>query len=256
MKKWFNILQSDNIATIDIFDEIGSMGLTVQSFKNDFDAIKDSEKIIINVNSLGGEVFDGIAIYNILSTVREKVEINIMGITASIASVIAMSGSTINMYEGSFLVIHNPFQATVGDANKLRKEANGLDAIKKQIVSIYVNKTGLDENTINEMLDKETWLNPEQAKDSNFIDNIIKVEHPKNCLSIRVKNSMLKNIPENIMKLSIKDMTIRDYENILREVGFSNSDAKQLASAGYPKQCDVVNDDINNQLEAIYLKLI
>ena len=93
-KKWYSIVDTKaDVAEVSIFEEIGCWGVSSKQFLDDFQAIKDKSEIHVYVNSPGGDVMDGMAIYNVLASVREKVTVEVFGIAASIASVIALAGS-------------------------------------------------------------------------------------------------------------------------------------------------------------------
>lgn len=122
----------------------------------------------IHINSGGGDVFAGVAIYNLLKNAKAKQRIcYIDGIAASIASVIAMSCDQIIMRKGSEIMIHNPFCLCLGGAEELRKNADLLDMIKDQMVDIYLDRAneGIGSAEISELMDAESWLTPLEAID-------------------------------------------------------------------------------------------
>ena len=119
----------------------------------------------IYINSPGGSVFAGIAIYNMLKRNKAKKTVFIDGVAASIASVIAMAGDTINIPNNAFLMVHNPWTFAMGNANDFRKLADDLDTIGSGALSIYTENTkeGIEESTIQGLLDAETWLTGAEA---------------------------------------------------------------------------------------------
>ena len=145
--KWYNIQNNAEVLDIDIHDEIGLYGVDAASFIGEIKS-QEAKSIRLSLNSYGGNVFDGIAIYNYLKNSDADVEVNVVGIAASSASIIAMAGDVINMPEDAFLMIHNPWVQMVGDADELRKEADLLDQIRNQLVNIYKKKTGKDEEDL------------------------------------------------------------------------------------------------------------
>lgn len=173
-KTWFTMKASDDLAEIEIFDEIDSFwGIGAKEFKARFDEVKNSKAIKLMLNSPGGSVFDGMAIYNILSSVREKLDIEVVGLAASISSIIALAGKKLTMAEGSYYMIHNPLTIMVGDAEELRKTADVLDKMKGDFVSIYGKKSGLDSDEIASMMDDETWLTASEAIEKGFADESV-----------------------------------------------------------------------------------
>lgn len=119
----------------------------------------------IYINSPGGSVFAGLAIYNMLARNKAKKVVYVDGVAASMASVIAMAGDEIHIPSNAFLMIHNPWTIAVGNAKDLRKVADDLDQIATGAMNVYKEnlKEGITEETIQQLLDNETWLNGEEA---------------------------------------------------------------------------------------------
>jgi len=177
-KNWYSMrVQPKNEASSDleirIYDEIGLFGVSAETFTQEFNKVKDlGGNITLKVNSPGGDVFDGMTIYNILKTVKDRLTVEVEGLSASIASVISMAGSKLVMREGSFLMIHNPFMGAFGESVELRKAADMLDKVKEELVSIYVNNSNLSKEEIESMMDDETWMNAREALEAGIADEI------------------------------------------------------------------------------------
>ena len=120
------------------------------------------------INSPGGSVFEGIAIYNFLKTHPAHITVHVVGLAASIASVIAMAGDEINMSEGSLLMIHSPSIGSGGNSDQLRKNATLLDQIEESIIDIYVGKTKRTRLELKALLRKESWFNADEAIAGKF----------------------------------------------------------------------------------------
>lgn len=131
-----------------------------------------SEDITVRINSLGGLLFEGFAIYSALRASPRKVTIIVDGVAGSIASVIAMAGDRIIMAENAVMMIHKPSDGTYGDANELRAVADRLDFLQRQIVQIYATRTGMSEDELHPLLDAETWMSAQDALGMRFIDEI------------------------------------------------------------------------------------
>lgn len=128
---WFRMQaghQSD--ADIYIYDEIGFWGVTAKQFISDLNALGDITHINLHINSPGGDVFEGIAIFNALKTHGASITVYVDGVAASMASVIAMVGNPVIMPENSFMMIHKPFGFTGGDAEDMRTYADLLDKVE------------------------------------------------------------------------------------------------------------------------------
>tara|TARA_Y200000002_G_scaffold383259_1_gene404523 strand:- start:3010 stop:4008 length:999 start_codon:yes stop_codon:yes gene_type:complete len=172
MNKWYSIEnKADNSVEISIYDEIGDYGTSAKNFIEEVKAVGTAD-ITLRINSVGGSVFDGLAIYNTLRSHNGYVNIKIEGLAASISTVIAMAGDNIEMSENGFFMIHNPFGQSAGEAGDMRKTADLLDKIKEEIMEIYSKKTNLSFETLSDMMDKETWLSSQEAMDYGFIDTI------------------------------------------------------------------------------------
>lgn len=129
-----------------------------------------SDTITLRINSDGGEVFDAIAIYNYLKD--KNVHVVIDGICASAASIVAMAGKRITMKQGSMMMIHNPITIAAGESEDLRAQADILDKITESIVSIYMTRTGMDHDSIVDMMNGEIWMTPAEAVYAKFADDI------------------------------------------------------------------------------------
>jgi ATP-dependent Clp protease, protease subunit len=135
-----------------------------EAIKNFLDGVK-GKGLNIYVNSGGGSVFAGIAIYNMLKRHQGYKTVYVDGLAASISSVIALAGDKVIIPSNAFLMIHKPWSWTSGDSNDFRKMANDLDAIEVGIMNVYAEnlKEGVDIETIKQMVQEETWLNGEDA---------------------------------------------------------------------------------------------
>ena len=162
MKQWYKIENKGDKAEIWIYEEIGEDfwsgdGITAKSFQKDLATIKAGQ-IDLHINSPGGEVFDGITIFNLLKQHPATITTYIDGLAASIASVIAMAGDRVVMAENALFMIHTPYGMTVGDSTEMRKMADTLDKVRGSIVLAYTGKTGKDEGEITNLMDAESWL--------------------------------------------------------------------------------------------------
>lgn len=165
---------------IDIYgfiDNVTVEGMTVspQTIKDQLKAIGDVEEIIVNINSNGGDVFSGIAIYNMLRRSKAHVTVNVDGLAASIASVIAMAGDTINMPNNGMIMVHNVWTEIAGDSNAFKKQADSLERINSVVFNSYIDKSpDIDHALLQQYMDEETWFTAKEAKKLGLIDNITK----------------------------------------------------------------------------------
>ncbi|ANY69732.1 hypothetical protein BBD42_27000 [Paenibacillus sp. BIHB 4019] len=137
--------------------------VTPKKLVADLKALGNVSKLTVRINSSGGDVFAGIAIYTVLKTFKAKVITRVDGLAASAASIIAMAGDEILMPTGSMMMIHNPWTTVVGESKDLRQTANLLDNIRESLINIYVEKTGKSRSVIGKQMDDETWLGADDA---------------------------------------------------------------------------------------------
>ncbi|WP_309387508.1 head maturation protease, ClpP-related [Cerasicoccus frondis] len=174
MKTWFEFkAKADDTTEIFIFDEIDPYwGIGAKQFIDELNAVTTAN-IDLRINSIGGSVFDGLAMANALKRHAAKVRVTVEGLAASIASVIAIAGNSVEMGDGAFLMIHNAWTFAWGNAKELRKQADDLDKINESIVSAYVAKTGLKRDDIAAMMDAETWLSAAECVEKGFADKTV-----------------------------------------------------------------------------------
>ena len=145
-----------------LYGDIG-FDITAKEFSDELKALGDVSEITVRINSFGGDVFDGVAIYSRLIDSGAKITVFIDGIAASAASVIAMAGKEIHIAEAGFVMIHDAWALSIGNAADLRKTAARLEAVSEQIAGIYQRRTGQKMAKRRELMADETEFNPEQA---------------------------------------------------------------------------------------------
>lgn len=148
---------------------------------------KTVNEISVRINSPGGSVFDGLAIYERLKQHPANVKVYVDGIAASIASIIAMAGDEIIMGESTFLMIHKPLTLTWGNADEHERNINILDGIERQMLGIYSKKSGMSKDQIANMLTQETWMTSEEAINMGFATSVASDGE-----NLRVAASMIK----------------------------------------------------------------
>lgn len=168
---WFEIKNAGGkSADVYIYDEIGFWGTEAREFVSRINGL-DVEQINLHINSPGGSVFEGNTIYNALKQHKAKVAVYIDGLAASIASVIAMAGDTIEIASNAMVMIHKPAVLMWGQADDLRKEADLLDKIEDSLIDTYVARTGGDREQIATWIEEETWFNADEAVEHGFADS-------------------------------------------------------------------------------------
>ena len=256
-EKWYNIQnKAGKPADVYIFDEIGTYGITAQEFITDIKDLKDTP-INLRINSLGGDVFDGMAMYNVIKRREAKTTVYIEGIAASIATIISLGADEVVMAENSLFMIHNAWGGTMGEAKDMRKTAETLEKITGELTDIYRKKTGLSYDALAEMMDEETWLNANEALEMGFIDTIsdsIKVAAKydvskfKNITQEEIQNKLSININNKKMTNELKEWFNNKVEEIVTAV---KGDVK--VSADVAEQTAITvnlgdNDEIKNKI--------
>lgn len=169
---WYRIDNTDkSTATIHIYDEIGYFGITAKDFVAELSAVK-TDRIELHLNSPGGDVFDGIAIYNSLKQHSANVHVIVDSLAASIASVIAMSGDTVTIARNGTFMAHDGFAMTIGNAADMRTMADLLDKTSDNIASIYADRTGKSTEHWREIMRAETWFNADESVAAGLADEV------------------------------------------------------------------------------------
>lgn len=167
--KWYNIKNETDQVKIEIYDFIGEGGVTAKDFIEDLKQINPSSAIELRINSYGGSVIDGFAIFNYLRDLKNFVTVKVDGIAASISSIIALAGDKLIMPNNSMLMIHNPYiEDDEGDSNNNAI----LKKITSQIAEIYAEKCKKPIATILKLMNEETWFTGAEAFEFGFADSI------------------------------------------------------------------------------------
>lgn len=164
----------ENDNTIGIYDPIGydywdDSGVTAKRISAALRSL-DGADVVVNINSPGGDVFEGLAIYNLLREYKGHVTVRVLGVAASAASFIAMAADEIQIARAGFFMIHNAWTGVWGDRNDLRETAEFLEQIDDTIADIYHVRSGLSMDELKADMDKERWINGRDAIDSGFAD--------------------------------------------------------------------------------------
>ncbi|KQQ31996.1 peptidase [Duganella sp. Leaf126] len=167
---------SEDAASISIYDRIGDSydgeGVTAKRIAAVLRNI-GARDVTVNVNSPGGDFFQGVAIYNLLREHKAKVTVKVMGIAASAASVIAMAGDEILMGDGAFLMIHNAWAMAVGNRHDMAAAAEKLAPFDAAMAQVYAARSGQSVAAAAAMMDKETWIGAAQAVKDGFASGVI-----------------------------------------------------------------------------------
>jgi Protease subunit of ATP-dependent Clp proteases len=200
-KKYYSLVQNEDTAEIVIYGDITS-SIWKESNVSAYNLSKqiaelDVSQIDVFINSYGGEVAEGLAIYNSLKRHKAKITTYCDGFACSIASVVFMAGDERIMSEASLLMIHNAWTLTAGNANELRKEADDLDTITEASISAYLSSINIKRDELKELLDGETWLNPQDSLDKGFATKVTSAKEESNPAQ-SAKKVMVERLTQDI----------------------------------------------------------
>lgn len=199
-KKFWNMKKADKTGEIYIYGDIVSYkwddsDVTAKSFKDDLDALDDIDTLNIYINSAGGSVFQGQAIYSILKRHKAHKNVYIDGIAASIASVIAMAGDAIFMPKNAMMMIHRPWTIAIGNVDDMLAAAEALEKIGIAIKATYMERFNQGEDKLQELLDAETWLTADECLEYGLCDEVTGEKQIAASLNSEVL-SKYRNVPD------------------------------------------------------------
>ncbi|WP_346014706.1 ClpP-like prohead protease/major capsid protein fusion protein [Shewanella sp. NKUCC05_KAH] len=197
---WYSLKAQNGNAELMIYDEIGGWGISAQQFARDLQALGKVGTITARIHSPGGDVFEGMAIYNMIKGHPAHKVCYIDGLAASMASVIAMAFDEVIMPENAMMMVHKPWGGTLGDAEDMRKYADLLDKVEGNLVGAYQHKTGLSEDELHALLAAETWLTGREAVEKGFANTLTDpLQMAASLNSKRLKD--FTNMPEALKNL-------------------------------------------------------
>ena len=196
---WYEIKAKKDNAEVLIYEQIGTdlftgKGVGAKQFIEELNAIKNPN-ITLRINSPGGNVFDGNAIYNALKAHRAEKHVKIDGLAASIASIIAMAGDTIEMPENAMMMVHKASGLAMGNEEAMLSMASALSKIDDGIIGIYHARSNLDRGQIETMLSDETWITAREAVQFGMADTITEQVNIQNCFTGEILGRF-KNVPD------------------------------------------------------------
>jgi ATP-dependent Clp endopeptidase proteolytic subunit ClpP len=226
-RHWYEFRAQAKGAEIVIYDEIGAFGIPAKAFLDELKALGSVAELTVRINSPGGSVFDGVAIYNALKRHEAAITVWIDGIAASIASMIAMAGDEVVMPENAMLVLHDPSGLVAGTASDMRAMADALDRMKSGMVAAYRDKSGRDDAEIEALMQAETWLSAQEAMEFGLADRI---EQPVR-MAAHFDLSRFRNTPPQLAALVATPSPQEDAMSDSNKTRSSKRDAARTAAA-------------------------
>ncbi len=203
--------------TISIFDVIGQDywgdGVTAKRIAGVLRTMNGAD-VTVSINSPGGDMFEGLAIYNLLREYEGKVTVKVLGIAASAASVIAMAGDDIQIGRGAFLMIHNCWVVAMGNRHDFASLADSLEPFDNAMADIYATRSGLDESSIHKLMDAESYIGGSDAVEKGLADSLLSADAVSDgddspAAALRKLDALLAktNIPRSERRKLIKALT-------------------------------------------------
>ncbi len=181
MERWNGGIRAarDGDNSISIFDVIGADywgdGVTASRIAGALRSLNGAD-VTVNINSPGGDMFEGLAIYNLLREYDGKVTVKVLGLAASAASIIAMAGDDVQIGRGAFLMIHNCWLLAMGNRHDFAELAKSLEPFDTAMADIYASRSGLDMDAVLKLMDAESYIGGSEAVEKGFADSLLSAD--------------------------------------------------------------------------------
>lgn len=235
-----------------MYDYFGMNSISPNTVSAAIDEANDNDDVTVNIASNGGDVFAASEIYTMLRSAPNNIVVNIQGLAASAASVIAMAGDTVNISPTAQIMIHQASTVAQGNKDDLGKQINALSGIDQSIASAYEQKTGIDQGQLLNMMSNETWIGAKDAIDKGFADNIMFAEEP----TLQVANAVTDIIPKSavakFMNLKAKADLEEQHEQVEEPV-VEHAPSEKTEKSTTEETSNSRLSDLRNQKAAILL---
>lgn len=219
-QKPYAFVRNDSTAEICFYNDIGGWGCTLDQVKADLDLCDNLSSLNIRINSAGGDAYEGLGIFNYIRSLSVPVTVDIDGLAASAASIIAMSGDVIRMPRTAQMMIHEPWVLAVGDSDDLRGVADGLDALCSAMIAVYMTKATATKDEVAALVKAETWLSADDALKLGLITEIS---------------------GETVSEVSVQDENEEASEEVLTAENAQAFLAKRMASVSKPQASALID---------------
>ncbi|MBZ7244038.1 head maturation protease, ClpP-related [Klebsiella michiganensis] len=244
---------SDNDNSISIFDVVGrdywDEGVTAKRISGALRSMNGAD-VTVNINSPGGDMFEGLAIYNLLREYQGKVTVKVLGIAASAASIIAMAGDDIQIGRGAFLMIHNCWVVAMGNRHDFAELSASLEPFDTAMADIYSARSGLDIATIQKLMDAESYIGGSDAVEKGLADSLLSADAVSDgddspSAALRKLDALLAktNTPRSERRKLIKALT-------------GNTPGAVTDSHGKPGAAEEIKPETLNSLESALAALV
>jgi len=226
--------QGENDRSISIYDVIGydywtGEGVTAKRIAAALRSIGPGP-VTVNINSPGGDMFEGMAIYNLLREHEGEVTVKVLGLAASAASIIAMAGDTVQIARAGFLMIHNCWLVAQGNRHDLREFADTMEPFDAAMADVYAARSGQDVKTISKLMDSEAWLGGTAAIEQGFADDLLPTDQVES-FSAAASVSSTRRVES---ALRATGMSKNEALRLIAELKAGSGDPFGLCGAGEP----------------------
>ena len=246
---WWRVEAStDEAEEILIYDYIGWPFNDPYDLSNHLAGLAGKD-VKVRINSPGGDVFDGLAIYNSLQNYKGTVTTVVDGLAASMASVIAVGGHQVQSRKNAMLMIHEPWTVMAGDQHELRAVADLLQKISGNLLDIYSDRVDGKKRDLKQKMKDETWFTAKEAADYGLIDKVLDTQASKAAFDL----SVFSNAPDGISaEKPGGELTEREIERALRDAGGSRSFARAFIAKNYKPLRDAeINSELQNLINSM-----
>lgn len=226
--EWYSVKGlTDDEAEIMIYDIIGWPYNDANELVRSIGGFK-GKALTVRINSPGGDVFDGTAIFNALANHSAKITTRVEGYAASIASILAVAGKEVQAYSNTWMMIHDPWVLAMGNQYELRDIADILEKISGNLLDIYTGKTKTGKKEMKQMMADETWMTAKEAHEKGFVDTVLT---SGKAVKAQFDLSIFANAPDGLsVEREGKELDEREIERALRDAGASRSFAKAIVA--------------------------
>lgn len=216
--KTLDIKMNGKVAEILFYGTIGGSfeGITAKDFNAALRSVGKVADIFMRMNSEGGDVFEGMAMYNILRRQNARITVDIDSVAASAASLVAMAANVIRMPLNATMMIHDPWGMAIGTADEMRASADTLEMLKAMFVETYSGRSGQEPKVVSKMMADETWMNGSTAKELGFADEVI--SERRVAAAVTVPSGWYKNTPRELLGARQVPTAISEYRERLKSM--------------------------------------
>lgn len=241
--KYYSLVRNGNEADINIFGDITSWAweelgeVSASNLSKQLDELQDVSTINVHISSYGGEVKEGLAIYNSLKNHKAKIRTYCDGFACSIASVIFMAGDERVMSKASLLMIHNAWTGCMGNADELRKQADDLDKITQASINAYMEHINISEKQLKKLMDNESWLTYDECLEMGFATSVNEDSNDK------VSQSVKSKLIDLILQAQKEDEDSEDDEDKETDIDVEDKEDEEPSKEADSEEDDPEKDD-------------